>query len=322
VLGGPTLVAKRDDQTGLAMGGNKTRKLEFILAEAQANGARTLVTAGAVQSNHCRQTAAAAARYGFQCILVLYDTGGAVPAHRQPGAPAAGPVTAGEKVSPSQSLSGNLLLDHLFGAQIVWAQREERDRILQDTVQAAWEAGKRPYLIPYGGSNPTGAAGYAFALKELLEQDVHPDWIVFASSSGGTQAGLVLGARMFGFKGKIIGISVDEESRVLQERVAALASMTADFLAERLTFAPDDVLVNADYLGGGYGVLGEVEKEAIELFARSEGLLLDPVYTARAAAGLADLIRRGFFSNHETVLFWHTGGTPALFAARYQTALV
>lgn len=293
-LGGQLrLSVKRDDLTGLAMGGNKTRKLEFLLAEAQANGARTLITAGAIQSNHCRQTAAAAAKFGFGCILVL--------AGDQPG-----------------DVSGNLLLDHLLGAEIVWSGRVEREKVLQDTFQNAWAAGRRPYLIPYGGSNPTGAAAYAFAMQEMLQQvDPQPDWVVFASSSGGTQAGLVLGARLFGYTGKVLGISVDETSTVLQQRVAVLAEATADLLGENLAFTPQEILVNAGYLGGGYGVLGDPEREAIRMFARSEGLMLDPVYTGRAAAGLIDLVRKNYFSAGQSILFWHTGGAPALFADRY-----
>jgi 1-aminocyclopropane-1-carboxylate deaminase/D-cysteine desulfhydrase-like pyridoxal-dependent ACC family enzyme len=145
-----------------------------------------------------------------------------------------------------------------------------------------------------------------------------PDWIVFPSSSGGTQAGLVLGARLYGYSGKVLGISVDEPADVLKARVARLAGETADLLGERIRFSPEEILVEAGYLGGGYGVLGEPEREAIRLFARKEGLLLDPVYTGRAAAGLIDLIRKGFFSRGETVLFWHTGGTPALFADQYR----
>jgi len=291
-LGGPRLLVKRDDLTGLALGGNKTRKLEFLIAEAQANGARTLITTGAVQSNHCRQTAAAAARFGFESILVL----------------------AGEPSAPS----GNLLLDQLFGSEIVWAPPNRRDQVLKDTFQSAWEAGRRPYLVPYGGSNATGAAAYVFAMQELLQQDPSPDWIVFPSSSGGTQAGLVLGARLFGYKGKVLGISVDQPGPRLRQDVSALAGATADFLAEKLSFSPDDILVDDSFLGGGYGVMGEPELEAIRLFARTEGLLLDPVYTARAAAGLIDLAHRGFFASGQTVLFWHTGGTPALFAEKYQ----
>jgi D-cysteine desulfhydrase family pyridoxal phosphate-dependent enzyme len=298
ILGGPQLLVKRDDQTGLALGGNKTRKLEFLLADAKTHGAQTLVTAGAAQSNHCRQTAAAAARVGFDCILVL----------------------AGEKPS---TLSGNLLLDDLLGATIIWTSLSERDRMLKKTYEDAWDAGARPYLIPYGGSNTIGASAYAFAMKELVTQlenspDLpYPDWIVFASSSGGTQAGLALGERFYGFHGKVLGISVDEHQYILQERVALLAKDTASMLGGYEDFSPDDILVNADYIGQGYGIVGEPEKEAVKLFARSEGLFLDPVYTGRAAAGMIDLIRKGFFSPSDVVLFWHTGGMPALFANQY-----
>jgi 1-aminocyclopropane-1-carboxylate deaminase/D-cysteine desulfhydrase-like pyridoxal-dependent ACC family enzyme len=254
-----------------------------------------------VQSNHCRQTAAAAARAGLECTLVLTLPAGQSDVTRE-----------------EQSPSGNLQLDHLLGAQIIWAQRETRDETLQSVFQAAWSEGKRPYLIPYGGSNPTGAAAYAFAMQELLSQGVEPEWIVFPSSSGGTHAGLVLGARLFGYQGKVLGISVDEPHEVLASRVARLASDTADHLGENHLFESDDILVNADYLGGGYGVMGDGEREAIRLFARCEGILLDPVYTGRAAAGLIDLIRRGFFHGGDTLLFWHTGGAPALFADRYR----
>jgi D-cysteine desulfhydrase family pyridoxal phosphate-dependent enzyme len=291
-LGGPRLFVKRDDLTGLGFGGNKTRKLEYLLAEAQANGARTIITAGAVQSNHCRQTAAACARLDFECILVL----------------------SGEK--PSHA-TGNLMLDQLFNANIVWTSLKQRDQMLDLTFNDAWSSGKRPYLIPYGGSNTTGASGYAFAMKELLDQGFQPDWIVFASSSAGTQAGMVVGARLFNFKGKVLGISVDETETILKQRVASLASSTADFLGEKCDFSPAEILVCADYLGGGYGVMGGAEIEAIRLFAREEGLLLDPVYTGRAAGGMLDLIRKGYFNTDEKLLFWHTGGTPALFSEKY-----
>jgi D-cysteine desulfhydrase family pyridoxal phosphate-dependent enzyme len=291
-LGGPSLFVKRDDLTGLAFGGNKTRKLEYLLAEAQAHGARTVITAGAVQSNHCRQTAAACARLNFECILVL----------------------SGDK--PPQA-TGNLMLDQLFNARLVWTSRQERDSTLHQTFKDAWEAGKRPYLVPYGGSNSTGACAYAFAMKELRDQGFEPDWIIFASSSGGTQAGLVCGARLFNFKGKVLGISVDETEADLQAKVAPLANDTADFLSEKTDFVPEEILVSAGYLGGGYGVMGIAEGEAIRMFAREEGLLLDPVYTARAAAGMIDLIHKGYFKREEKVLFWHTGGTPALFSEKY-----
>ena len=291
-LGGPTIFVKRDDLTGLAFGGNKTRKLDYLLAEAQANGASMIITAGAVQSNHCRQTAAACARLGFDCILVL----------------------SGERPSTS---TGNLLLDDLFNAKFVWTSNEERDQTFQDTFRKAWEEGKRPYLIPYGGSNTTGATAYVYAIQELLAQQVMPDWIVFASSSGGTQAGLVAGARLFGFKGKVLGISVDEPEADLKQFVASLATATTDVLGEKTNILAQDIFVTDHYCGPGYGVMGVPEIEAIRLFARTEGLLLDPVYTGRAAAGMIDLIHQGYFKSDETVLFWHTGGTPALFSDKY-----
>jgi D-cysteine desulfhydrase family pyridoxal phosphate-dependent enzyme len=296
-LGGPRLWVKRDDLTGIAFGGNKVRKLELALAEAQANGARTLITVGAAQSNHCRQTAALAAHYGLDCILVLSG-------------------------DPSQAPSGNLLIDEMFGAELVWTDRHERAATLQQTFDRAWESGRRPYLIPLGASNPLGSLGYLFAFEELMLQQVNPDWIVVASSSGGTQAGLVLGARRAAWNGRILGISIDEKEAHLQEIVSHLASEASELAGQRVKFHPTDILVNADYLGEGYGVMGAPEKEAIQVFARQEGLLLDPVYTGRAAAGMIDLIRRGFFKARDTVLFWHTGGTPALFADNYQANLL
>jgi len=304
-LGGPRILVKRDDQTGLAFGGNKTRKLEFLVAEAQEQGAKTLISAGAIQSNHCRQTAAAAARFGFECILVLT---GEMP--KQP--------------------SANLLLDRLFGARIVTvADRKDRDRILQETFDQAAKDGKKPYLVPYGGSSPTGALGYAFAMEELMNQmrgspqDFGSlDWIVFGTSSGGTHAGLVLGQRVFGYKGKVLGISIDEPAAWLQKNVSALASSASEKLRERIEFDPAGVLANDDYCRAGYGVLTDAEREAVGVFAKTEGLLLDPVYTGRAAAGMIDLIRKGFFEKDETILFWHTGGGPALFAEKYSGSLL
>ncbi|MDD5467426.1 MAG: D-cysteine desulfhydrase family protein [Anaerolineales bacterium] len=291
-LGGPQLWVKRDDLTGLAFGGNKTRKLEFLLAEAQAHGARTLITAGAVQSNHCRQTAAAAARYGLDCILVL----------------------TGE---PPEQNSGNFLLDQLLGADIVWSPPADRDRKLEEVFNTAWQGGMRPYLIPYGGSNAVGASAYAFAMEELLSQGMRPDWVVFPSSSGGTQAGLVVGGKQYAFSGKILGISVDKPKEGLADTVLRLALSVGECLKAKLDIREQDVLVNDDFLGAGYGVMGPVEREALQLFARTEGLLLDPVYTGKAGAGLISLVRSGYFRKDDVVLFWHTGGTPALFAEAY-----
>ncbi len=292
-LAGPRILIKRDDQTGLAFGGNKTRKLEFLVAEARDQGAQTLISGGALQSNHCRQTAAAAARFGLDCILVL---SGEMPEYA----------------------SANLILDQLFGAEIVTvADRAYRDRTLQETFDKAVAAGRKPYLVPYGGSSPTGALGYAFAVEEFMQQNIHADWFVFGTSSGGTHAGLVLGQRVFGYQGKVLGISIDESEEWLQTHVSKIASDASEKLGQRIEFTPADVLANASYCGAGYGVLTDAEREAVNLFAKYEGLLLDPVYTGRAAAGMIDLIRQGFFKKDETVLFWHTGGQPALFAEQY-----
>jgi 1-aminocyclopropane-1-carboxylate deaminase/D-cysteine desulfhydrase-like pyridoxal-dependent ACC family enzyme len=245
-LDSPRLLVKRDDQTGLAFGGNKTRKLEFLVAEAQAQGAEMLISAGAIQSNHCRQTAAAAARFGFECILVL--TGDL----------------------PTQP-SANLLLVELFGVEIVnVTDRADRDRILHETFDQATQAGKRPYLVPFGGSSPVGALGYAYAVEELVKQNVNADWIVFGTSSGGTHAGLTLGKRVFGYQGKILGISIDESEEWLKTHVSTLASDASELMGERIDFIPDDVLATDAYCQAGYGVMTDSEREALKLFARYE----------------------------------------------------
>lgn len=291
-LKGPRLLVKRDDQTGLAFGGNKTRKLEYLLADARAKGADMLISAGAVQSNHCRQTAAAAARFGVKCILVLFG-------------------------DPPDPPDGNHLLHYLLGAEIVFSPREQIETKLNAVYNQAQIDGHKPYLIPYGGSNPTGVLGYVNAMLELADQKFNPDWIVFPSSSGGTQAGMLVGARQTGFSGKILGISVDEPAEILAAQIAELATATAQLIGEKWVFSQDEISVNDHYTGAGYAVMGNPEIEAIRLFAQKEALILDPVYTGRAAAGMIDLIRQGFFEDTETVLFWHTGGGPALFANRY-----
>jgi D-cysteine desulfhydrase family pyridoxal phosphate-dependent enzyme len=297
LLGGPRLLIKRDDQTGLAFGGNKTRKLEFLVAEARVQGAQTLITGGALQSNHCRQTAAAASRFGFKCILVL----------------------TGER---PEHASANLLLDQLFGAQVIYVpDRKDRDQALEQAFAQAAADGLKPYLVPYGGSSPTGALGYAYAMQELVSQNTEADWVVFASSSGGTQAGLVLGQRVFGYQGKVLGISIDESREWLEDHVSELAASASEKLGNRIDFTPTEILANDSYCAPGYGVLTEPEREAIHLCASYEGLLLDPVYTARAAAGMIDLIRNNFFKRNETLLFLHTGGQPALFANSYSGRL-
>jgi len=298
-LQGPEIWIKRDDQTGLATGGNKTRKLELLIAEALAQGADVVLTAGAQQSNHCRQTAAATSRAGLDCLLVL----------------------AGEAPPPDR-WTGNLLLDDLLGARIWWAGDQSPLEALDAAADAQRAAGRSPYVIPYGGSNAIGASAYALAFMEMWDQVAslsaqEPfsfDRIVFASSSGGTQAGLVVGAKSADFQGQVLGISVDKRAGHLRETVLALLPPTASRLGLDLSFSPQDVQINDAYLGGGYGVLTSVEREAIRLVAHLEGILLDPVYTGKAMAGLLDLVRRGEIGNGERVLFWHTGGIPALFA--------
>ncbi len=293
LLGGPELLIKRDDQTGLAFGGNKTRKLEYLMASAVEEGADTVLSTGAAQSNHCRQTAAAAARCGLACTLVLV-----------------GP-------EPEQA-SANLFLDKILGAKIVWTEKSNRDETLQKAYDGARADGRKPYLIPYGGSNAVGAYGYYQAYRELHDQmkNEMPDWIVFASSSGGTQAGLVVSAGLDS-QSKIFGISVDETEDQLKENVISIVQDLAGHMGQGVEFSENDILVNAEYTGEGYGIMNEKDREAIHLFAANEGILLDPVYTGRAGAGLIDLVRNSFFKKGERVLFWHTGGTPGLFAARY-----
>jgi len=293
-LGGAEIWIKRDDQTGLAGGGNKTRKLEFLIADAQGKGARTLITCGAPQSNHCRQTAAAAAHIGLRCVLVL-------------------------RGGPPGKITGNLLLDELLGAEIVWSYDKTRDEAMQETFEKETAAGNGPYLIPLGGSNTIGAAGYAAAVQELAIQLANSNSsffsrICFASSSGGTHAGLTVGAKALLPQTEVLGFSVDEPLGELKSNVARLATGTAALLGLPYTFAPADISANADYIGAGYALMGNRERETIRLLARLEGILVDPVYTGKAFGGVNDWIRKGVIGKNERVLFWHTGGQPALFA--------
>ena len=298
-LAGPELWIKRDDLIGLGAGGNKVRKLELLLGDALEKGADTVITAGAPQSNHARQTAAAAARLNRRCILALR---GDAPAE----------------------ITGNLLLDRIFGAEIRWVGSRAFPEAIQLLAEEVSSRGGRPYAIPYGGSNEIGASAFAEAFAELLRQardaGVSFDRVVFASSSGATHAGLVVGAHALGFEGQILGISVDKTESGLRDAVLQLTASTAGLL--RLETAPPEsaVLLDDRYLGGGYAVMGEPEREAILLMARSQGILVDPVYTGRALAGLIDLVRRGEIGSKEKILFWHTGGMPALFAYARQLA--
>ncbi|TWT88736.1 L-cysteate sulfo-lyase [Pseudobythopirellula maris] len=297
LLGGPRLLVKRDDLTGLATGGNKTRKLEFLVADAQAAGCDALITAGGPQSNHCRQTAAAAAIAGMECHLVL----------------------GGDDQPPI----GNSLLDLLLGATLHWTPKERRNARMDELAEELRTAGKRPRVIPVGGSTPLGAVGYVAAMFELVgqlaERDLRVDHLLLATSSGGTQAGVVLGARLAGFTGKVTAISIDQvadadSDEKFIEGVCGMANGAAELLESEIRLTTDDFATNYNYLGGGYGVVGDPEREAIRLFAQSEGLLLGPVYTGRAAGAMIDLVRRGAFGEDETVLFWHTGDESALHA--------
>jgi D-cysteine desulfhydrase family pyridoxal phosphate-dependent enzyme len=288
-VGGPEIWVKRDDQTGLAFGGNKTRKLERLVGQAHDESAEVLLTRGARQSNHCRQTAAAAAFAGMECTLIL----------------------SGE---PPDTINANLLLDHLLGAEIIWAGSDDPEQTLQQTFQEKIKAGKKAFLIPYGGSSPLGASAYSDAVDEVITQGEHFDRVLFATSSGGTQAGLIAGARRHGLNTIIDGISVDQGASELSIQVAELATSILKLMDEDGDIKQKDVLVDDRFLGEGYAVVGTLEREAIRLFARHEGLLLDPVYTGRAAGGMLSKIRSGEISANERVLFWHTGGTPALFA--------
>jgi D-cysteine desulfhydrase len=295
-LSGPELLIKRDDQTGLALGGNKTRKLEFLVGQALEQGADTLVTAGAAQSNHCRQTAAAAARAGLRCELLLNGTKPELP-------------------------NGNVLLDELLGARIHWIQPSERVAKVRELPDQLRKAGRKPYVIPVGGSNGVGATGYVLAMIELVEQlrgiNRRIDHVVFASSSGGTQAGMIVGAKVTGFAGKLHGVSIDKDDRdgaPYESELADIANETAKYIGFDAQFKANDFNVAYDYLGGGYGVVSDLEREAIRLLGSREGIVLDPVYAGRAMGALIDLIRKKAFRSDETVLFWHTGGAPALFA--------
>lgn len=294
-LRGPALLIKRDDLNGLAFGGNKTRKLEFLIGEALEQGFNCVITGGSAQSNHCRQTAAAASVAGLECHLVL---GGQEP----------------------DAVTGNLLLDRLLGAIIHWSGEYRKGEKIPEIAEQLKSQGKKPYIIPYGGSNAIGATGFVEAMRELAIQlqDVGQPitHIVFASSSCGTQAGMAVGARLFVPKVKVVGIRIDKDETELpfEEQLVVLANDTAKHVGTEMSFSKGDFEVKDDYLGGGYGVMGDLERNAINLLARTEGILLDPVYTGRAFGAMVDLIKKGEFSKDDRVLFWHTGGTPALFS--------
>lgn len=300
-LKGPRLLVKRDDCTGLGLGGNKTRKLEFLMAEALQHRADTVITTGGVQSNHVRQTAAAAARLGLACELVLTRV-----------------VPWG---GPDYETGGNIQLDRLFGARIHLHDGDtDRTAAMEALGESLRRAGRMPYLIPTGGSNTTGALGYAAAAQELAgqaaAQGVKIAAVLHASSSGGTQAGLTAGFAAIDPSLRVIGIDVDAHSQAVAAEVHRLAGEVWARLGLPGDLPADKVILEPDYAGEAYGLPTEAMKSAVQRAARLEGLLLDPVYSGKAMAGLIGLVERGAFSSDETVVFLHTGGTPALFPYR------
>jgi D-cysteine desulfhydrase len=298
-LGGPKLFIKRDDLLGLAAGGNKTRKLEFLVADALDKGADTLITCGAVQSNHCRLTLAAAVKEGMKCFLVLEE--------RVPG-------------SYRDDASGNNLLYRLLGVTGVKVVPGGTDmtKEMESVAEDVRSKGGKPYVIPGGGSNPIGATGYVACAQEIVAQSfelgIRIDRVVVPSGSSGTHAGLVTG--LFGTSSGIpvVGINVSRPKETQEELVYALVEKTAAHLGVRERVPRDQVLCFGDYVGPGYSRPTPEMGAAVRTLARTEGILLDPVYTGKAMAGLLDLVRKGFFRKDEHVLFVHTGGSPALYA--------
>ena len=300
-LGGPRIWVKRDDQTGLAMGGNKVRKLEYLLAEARELGAEIVLTTGATQSNHCRQTAAAAARLGLDCELLIE--------HRFPD------------WSDDYQHGGNLQLDRLLGASVL-----DFDRGTDTTVEMERRAdelraeGRTPYIVPLGGSNVVGALGYRTAAVEILrqadERGFEPNEIVHATASGGTQAGLVAGLAIKRSEVPLLGISAGAAESYLGPIVRSLAEGVFAHIGIERSLGPHAVVIDDSHVGEAYGIPTEEMHEAVTLCARFEGLLLDPVYSGKAMAGLVHHVRAGRWSAGDDVVFIHTGGTPALFAYR------
>lgn len=302
-LGGPNLYIKRDDCTGLATGGNKTRKLEFLVAQAIEQGADTLITQGAVQSNHARQTVAAAARVGMACKILLEQ--------RVPNA------------TEDYDCSGNVLLDGLLGGEIAARLPAGTDMQGAMDVLAAElrSAGKKPYVIPGGGSTPVGALGYVACAQELLQQSfdqgLRLHHVVHATGSAGTQAGLVVGLSASRSGIPVYGVSVRAPKLKQEESVWRLVQATADYMGlPASSVAREDVVANSDYVGDGYGIPTASMVEAVRLTAALEGVLLDPVYSGKGMAGLIGLIRAGHFKKGENVVFIHTGGSAGLFGYR------
>jgi len=298
-LGGPEIWVKRDDCTGLAMGGNKTRKLEFSMGQAREENADTIITVGAVQSNHVRQTAAAACRLGMRCEVLLE--------HRV--------------ANPGDLYlnSGNVLLDRIFGANLrEYPKGTDFDAEMARIADEVRAAGGRPYIIPGGASNPVGALGYVGCAEELLAQcdegDMTFDRLVIATGSAGTHAGLAAGLRASGSDLPILGIGVNAPRDVQEERVYRLAVETADYLGKPGCVRRDDIVADCNYIGPGYGEPTPAMNEAVLMLARLEGILFDPVYSGKALAGMIDYLREGRFDGAKRIVFLHTGGAAGLFA--------
>ncbi len=297
LFGGPEIWIKRDDCTGLSTGGNKTRKLEFLMAEAVAQGADIVLTQGATQSNHARQTAAAAARLGMNCHLLLEDRTG--------------------YNEPNYRLNGNVLLDVLHGATIEHrGPGLDMNAEMMAVAEGFRTKGRKPYTIVGGGSNPTGALGYVNCALELLGQMVDGglvfDHVVTATGSAGTHAGLIVGLKALNAQLPLLGIGVRAPKETQESNVFKLAQATEEKLGVQGVVSRADVVANCDYIGKGYGIPAESTLEAIDIFARTEAILLDPVYSGKGAAGLIDLIRKGHFKKGQRIVFLHTGGAIGL----------
>jgi len=298
-LRGPEIFVKRDDCTGLASGGNKTRKLEFSMGEASHQGADTIITVGAIQSNHVRQTAAAACKLGMRCEVLLE--------HRV-GYPSA-----------TYTSSGNVFLDRIFGANLrEYPGGTDFDAALAEVAEEVRAGGGMPYIIPGGASNPVGALGYVGCGIELLqqfgEQGLAIDLLVTATGSAGTHAGLAVGIRGSGSNLPILGFGVNAPQDVQEERVFKLAVETADLVGAPGCVVREDIVADCNYIGPGYGEPTESMNEAVLMLARFEGLLFDPVYSGKALAGMIDYIREGRFERGQKIVFLHTGGSTGLFA--------
>lgn len=291
----PRLFIKRDDLLSFGMGGNKVRKMQTVLAEAIAAGADTLITCGGVQSNHARVTAAAGAALGLKVILVLNSPQG----------------------RPPDRLSGNVLLDRLFHADVRYvASRDARAPRMEGIAAELRTRGKHPFVIPVGASTATGALGFARGVAELAAAGVKPSVIVHSTSSGGTQAGLIAGCALLGVRARVLGISADDSAAELRGTVGGLLQEMARRLGSAPASMGADAAIEVDdrFAGEGYGIPTPASTEALELVAQREGIVLDPVYTAKAMAGLLAGIHTGEFSKNDTIVFWHTGGTAGLFA--------